>query len=185
MRRLVPAAGALLLLATIGMIAVNNILDGLGLGAVRLSTEGLVMDSPELSGHDGDRSYRVSAQRAIQRITDPRIIDLEQIQAELRLSAEQVVNIDAVRGTYNSALETLDLDGGIDVTTSDGEQGRLNSLEAELKSGTIRSNDPLTLTSSAGVLAAGNLLFDQDAGVLIFAGGIRMTVQPQQLEAQP
>jgi len=185
MRWLVPGTGALLLLATVAMIAASNYLDSLGLGTVRLSSEGLVMDSPELSGHDGDRSYRVSATRAIQRITDPRIIDLEEITAELRLSAEQEVRLEAVRGTYDSTAETLSLAGGITVSTNDGETGRLESLEAELKTGTIWSEDSLMLTSSFGSLSAGAMRFDEAAGALIFGEGIRMTVHPSKGETRP
>ena len=80
LRLLVPGLGALMLLAIVAMIAVSSYLSGLGFGTVTITADGLVMDSPELSGHDGERSYKVSASRAIQRISDPRIIDLERIR---------------------------------------------------------------------------------------------------------
>ncbi|WP_425089014.1 LPS export ABC transporter periplasmic protein LptC [Stappia sp.] len=182
MRILVPASGLVLLLVIAGMIGVSNYLNGLGLGTVSFTADGLVMDSPELSGNDGDRSYRVSAKRAIQRISDPRIIDLETIVAQLRISADQSLEITATRGTYNSAEETLLLADGIDVVTNDGETATFGTLDITLKTGTIRSDDPVELTSSFGALRAGRMQFDQDNGTLTFTQGIQMTIQPPQSE---
>lgn len=164
------------------MIGVSNYLSGLGLGTVSFTADGLVMDSPELSGNDGERSYRVSAKRAIQRISDPRIIDLETITAELRISADQKLDIVAARGTYNSVEETLLLADGIDVVTNDGETATFGTLNIALKTGTIRSDDPVGLTSSFGTLRAGRMQFDQDEGKLTFTQGIQMTIQPPQSE---
>ncbi|WP_208979052.1 LPS export ABC transporter periplasmic protein LptC [Stappia stellulata] len=184
MRILVPASGVLLLLVIVGMIGISNYLSGLGLGTVSFTADGLVMDSPELSGNDGERSYRVSAERAIQRISDPRIIDLETITAELRISADQSLDIVAARGTYNSAEETLFLADGIDVVTNDGETAAFGTLQIALKTGTIRSDDPVELTSSFGALRAGRMQFDQDNGTLTFTQGIQMTIQPPQPETR-
>jgi lipopolysaccharide export system protein LptC len=178
LRVIVPGLGLLLFLAVAGMMAVSSYLSGLGFGAITLTADGLVMDSPELSGHDGDRSYRVTARRAIQRISDPRIIDLEDIKAELKLSAEQSLALTSVRGTYNSAEETLALAGGIDVTTSEGYSARFGSLDVNLKTGEIRTPDPTTLMSSFGSLTASRMRFDQDGSTLTFTDGIRMTIDP-------
>lgn len=185
LRLLVPGLGALILLAIVAMIAVSNYLSGLGFGTVTITADGLVMDSPELSGHDGDRSYKVSASRAIQRISDPRIIDLERIVADLRLSADQQVRIVAARGTYNSAEETLKLADGVDVTTNGGETARFGTLDANLKTGHLRSEEKTLLTSSFGSLTAGRMRFDQDAGTLTFTDGISMTVMPPNAEKAP
>lgn len=185
LRFLVPGAGILMMLVVVGMIAVNNILSGLGLGLVTITADGLVMDSPELSGHDGERSYKVSARRAIQRISDPRIIDLEHITADLRLSAEQSVRIVAARGTYNSSAETLRLADGVDVTANGGETAHFGSLDANLKTGQLRSEEKTRLTSSFGSLTAGRMRFDQDAGTLTFTDGISMTVMPPKAEKAP
>ena len=113
---------------------------------------------------------------------DPRIIDLETIVAQLRISADQSLEITATRGTYNSAEETLLLADGIDVVTNDGETATFGTLDITLKTGTIRSDDPVELTSSFGALRAGRMQFDQDNGTLTFTQGIQMTIQPPQSE---
>jgi lipopolysaccharide export system protein LptC len=182
LRVLVPGLGGLLVVAIVAMMTVSSYLDGLGFGAITLTTDGLVMDSPELSGHDGDRSYRVSATRAIQRISDPRIIDLERIRAELNLSADQNLSVSAARGTYNSAEETLALSDGVEVTTSEGYQARFGSLFINMKSGEIDTPEATTLTSSFGELTASRMRFDRDGSTLTFTDGIRMTIDPSKAE---
>uniref|UniRef100_UPI003BAD9E2F LPS export ABC transporter periplasmic protein LptC n=1 Tax=Stappia sp. TaxID=1870903 RepID=UPI003BAD9E2F len=185
LRFVVPGIGGLLVLAIVAMMAVSSYLDGLGFGAITLTTDGLVMDSPELSGHDGDRSYRVSASRAIQRISDPRIIDLERIRAELTLSADQHLSVNAVRGIYNSTEETLALSDGVDVRTSEGYTARFGSLFINMKSGEIDTPEATTLTSSFGELTASRMRFDRDGSILTFTDGIRMTIDPSKAEQSP
>ncbi|WP_428699304.1 LPS export ABC transporter periplasmic protein LptC [Stappia sp.] len=185
LRLAVPGIGLVLMLGIFAMIGVSSYLSSLGLGNITLTTDGLVMDSPELSGHDGERSYRVSARRAIQRISDPRIIDLEAITAELRMSADQHVRIVATRGTYNSAEETLSLSDGIDVTTNEGQTARFGSLDIALKTGRLASQEETVFTSSFGSLKAGRMRFDQDAATLTFTDGISMTVMPPNAEKAP
>ncbi len=177
-RLLVPGIGVAILIVVVAMIGISNYLSSLGLGNVSLTSDGLVMDSPELSGHDGDRSYRVSAERAIQRISDPRIIDLETIVAQLTLGPEQEVAVTAASGTYNHQNETLVLGGGIDVTTSEGYRARFGALSIDLKNGSVRTDDPVTVDSEHGSIRASRLNFDQDSGTLSFTGGISMTLLP-------
>lgn len=182
LRWLVPGLGGVLLAGIVAMMAVSSYLSSLGLGKITLTADGLVMDQPELSGHDGDRSYRVAARRAIQRLSDPRIIDLEEIRAELRLSAEQTVTVTADRGTYDSAQETLALADGIEVATSEGYAARFGTLFVNLKTGEIETPEPTTLTSSFGTLDASRMRFDRDGSTLTFTDGIRMTIDPSKAE---
>ncbi|WP_209001863.1 LPS export ABC transporter periplasmic protein LptC [Stappia albiluteola] len=180
----IPAIG-MVILAGMGIaIAVSSYLSGLGLGAVSLTADGLVMDRPELSGHDGERSYRVAATRAIQRISDPRIIDLENIVAELQLDAEQKVAIKAVAGTYQSQQETLELRGGIDVSTSQGHTARFDRLDIDLKGGRIETDDAVSIATPHGTLRAARMRFNQDEGTLSFTDGISMSLRPSSQETR-
>ena len=109
-----------------------NILSGFGASNMMLTSEGLVMDQPELSGHDGERSYKVTATRAIQRLSDPRIIDLETIRADIVLSKDQSAEIIALKGIYNNAAETLRLYEGIQLEWSEGYKVDLAEVEVDL-----------------------------------------------------
>ncbi|GGB46247.1 hypothetical protein GCM10011316_17930 [Roseibium aquae] len=167
-----------MLAGMIGLVVLFNVLGSFGATNISLTADGLVMDKPELSGHDGDRSYHVSAQRAIQRLTDPRIIDLEIIRANIVLSPDESAAITALKGTYNNAAETLRLYDGIQLEWSQGFTVDLSDVEVDLKSGALRTDNPISIRSEQGSVRAGKLDYDQDRGVVRFKDGIRMTLNP-------
>ena len=173
-----PLIGGLILAAMAGLIVLFNILSGFGAVNMTLTSEGLVMDHPELSGHDGDRSYKVSAMRAVQRLTDPRVIDLETIRANIVLSVDQSADIIALKGTYNNTDETLRLYEGVQVQSNEGYQVDLSEVLIDLNSGALHTDDPLTIRSDRGRIQAGQLSYDQDLGVVRFSDGIKMTLNP-------
>lgn len=180
----IPGAGALLFAGVVVMIAITNYLSGLGFGKISLTADGLVMDQPELSGHDGKQSYRVAATRAIQRISDPRIFDLETIVAELKVDPDQRVAISAANGTYDSQAETLRLSGGISVSTNDGHSAELERLFVDLDEGSLKTDDPISIATSHGTLTATRMRFDQHDNSLVFSDGISMTLQPPAKETE-
>jgi len=182
LRWLFPILGGLILLGMIGLIVLFNILSGLGLGALSITGEGLVMDRPELSGHDGERSYKVSALRAVQHLTDPRVIDLETIRAEIVLNAEQSASITALKGTYDNGAETLKLYDGIQLEWSEGYKVDLADVQINLKSGALSTSDPISIRSDKGQVRAGTFSYDQDNGIARFRDGIKMVLNPSAKE---
>ncbi|MCX2724257.1 LPS export ABC transporter periplasmic protein LptC [Roseibium salinum] len=178
LRWLFPALGILICAGMIGLIVLFNILSGFGASNMMLTSEGLVMDQPELSGHDGDRSYRVTARRAIQRLTDPKIIDLETIRADIVLSKDQSAQIVAVKGIYNNGAETLRLYEGIQLEWSEGYTVDLSEVEIDLNSGALTTSQPVSIRSDQGQVRAGKLSYDQNKGLVRFTDGIKMRINP-------
>ncbi|WP_208999991.1 LPS export ABC transporter periplasmic protein LptC [Roseibium hamelinense] len=159
LRIALPGLGLLVLAGMIGLVILFNILSGIGGAGVTLTSDGLVMHKPELSGNDGDRSYKVSAVRAIQRLSDPRVIDLETIRAEIDLGADQSAKITALNGTYDNAAETLRLYDGIQLEWSEGYAVDLREVAIDLKTGALTTDDPLIIRSDRGSIEAGQLRY--------------------------
>lgn len=178
LRWLLPGLGILIFGGMIALVVLFNILAGFGASNVTLTSEGLVMDRPELSGHDGERSYQVTALRAIQRLTDPRIIDLETIRANITLSPQQSAKVTALKGTYDNGAETLSLYDGIQLEWSEGYTVDLQEVTINLKTGALVTDDPLSIRSDRGNIRAGRLDYDQDNGVVRFFDGVRLRLQP-------
>lgn len=178
LRWLFPGIGLLILTGMIGTVVLFNVLGGFGAANLMLTSEGLVMDHPELSGHDGERSYKVTARRAIQRLTDPRIIDLETIKADIVLSKDQSAEIVALKGTYNNAEETLRLFDGIQLEWSEGYKVDLTEVSIDLSSGALTTSTPISIRSDQGRVLAGKLSYDQNKGLVRFTDGIKMTLNP-------
>jgi len=178
LRIFLPAVGALIFAGMIGLIVVFNYLTDLGIGAVSLTSDGLVMHRPELSGHDGDRSYKVTANRAVQRLSNPMIIDLEMIRADIVPSPDQTARITALKGTFDNTEETLRLYDGLQIEWSEGYTVDLSEVTVDLKTGAVRTDEPISIRSDKGTIRAGRLSYDQDAGKVRFTDGIKMTLQP-------
>lgn len=178
LRWLFPGIGLLILAVMIGMVVLFNVLSGFGAANMMLTSEGLVMDHPELSGHDGERSYKVTARRAIQRLSDPRIIDLETIRADIVLSEDESAEIIALKGIYNNAAETLRLYEGIQIEWSEGYTVDMSEVEVDLKDGAMSTSEPVSIRSDQGHIQSGNLSYDKAKGLVRFSDGIRMTINP-------
>ena len=178
LRWLFPGVGVLILVGMIGLVVLFNLLGTFGAANLMLTSEGLVMDQPELSGHDGERSYKVTARRAIQRLTDPRIIDLETIKADINLSKDQSADIVALKGIYNNADETLRLYEGIQIIWSEGYTVELDDIDVDLKDGAMSTSNPVTIVSEKGQITGGKLFYDQDNGLVRFTDGVKMTLNP-------
>ncbi|MES0883058.1 LPS export ABC transporter periplasmic protein LptC [Roseibium sp. SCP14] len=178
LRWLFPAIGLLILGGMVGLVVLFNFLSGFGAANMMLTSEGLVMDHPELSGHDDDRSYKVTARRAIQRLSDPRIIDLEIIRADIVLSKDENADIIALKGTYNNAAETLRLYDGIQLEWSEGYKVDLSEVEIDLNNGAMSTTEPVSIRSDQGHVVAGKLSYDQNKGLVRFSDGIKMTLNP-------
>lgn len=178
LRWVFPAVGLLILAGMTGLVILFNVLSGFGAANMMLTSDGLVMDHPELSGHDGDRSYKVTARRAIQRLSDPRIIDLETIRADIVLGKDETAEIIALKGTYDNAAETLRLYEGIQIEWSEGYTVDLSVVDVNLKNGAMKTSEPVLIRSDQGHVQSGNLSYDKENGLVRFSDGIKMTINP-------
>ncbi|OKL44352.1 LPS export ABC transporter periplasmic protein LptC [Pseudovibrio exalbescens] len=182
LRFLLPALGTLIAVGVIGAVILRNILAGMGLGDISLTVDGLVMSNPHLSGSDGERSYSVSAAEAVQRITNPKIIDLDTIRAKIVLGKDENAEVVAAKGTYNAEAETLNLTDGITVTYSGGYTAEFDYLDIDMTSGEILTNSAVTVQAEGGYIHAGSMDYQQDSGVMRFSDGVSMRINPSSLE---
>ena len=162
----------------IGLIVLFNLLSSVGATNLILTADGLVMDFPVLSGHDGEKSYKVTARRAIQRLSDPKILDLEFIDADIVLSASEKARVTSVKGIYNNTLESLKLYDGVQVNWSQGYKVDVSEVDIDMKSGALNTSEPVAIRSDKGQLRGGKMDYDQDKGVVRFTDGVKMTIAP-------
>ncbi len=182
LKRLLPAVSGLIVLGVIATMALRNLLPGFDLGSINITTEGIVMSNPELSGHDGERSYRVKASRAIQSLINPKIVNLEEIDARVTLGADEWVAFTAPFGVYDSGHETLKLSDGIALTWSRGYDVTLSGAKIDLKSGTILSDDAIFVSSEQGTFEAGKISVADNGSSVQFTQGVKMTLHPAKLD---
>ena len=178
LRWVLPGIGILILAGMIGLVVLFNVLNGFGASNVILTKDGLVMDHPKLSGNDGDRSYQVTARRAIQRLSDPRIIDLESINADIVLGPDEGAEVISLKGIYNNAAETLRLYEGVQMVWSKGYTVEVSQVDIDLKTGALSSSDPISIQSEKGRLNSGKVSYDKDNAIVRFTDGVKMRINP-------
>jgi len=179
LRLLLPAIGALLCVIMIGATVITRISISLSIGDLKITTDGLAMDAPHLSGSDGKgRTYTVSAESAVQDLSDTRIIRLKNIEASVTQADGSRARLLADSGVYDSAAQTVVLKENIRLSNSDGSGGALQRAEINLSTGSLTSDSPVAFSSRLGEINAEKMGVEKKAGTVTFSGGVRMTVDP-------
>ncbi|SCM77726.1 hypothetical protein KL86PLE_60041 [uncultured Pleomorphomonas sp.] len=179
LRILLPTLGALLFAVVIGATVITRISISLSIGDLKITTDGLAMDAPHLSGSDGKgRTYTVSAESAVQDLRDTRIIRLKNIEANVIQTDGSRAKLLADTGVYDSAAQTLVLKENIRLSNSDGSGGALSRAEINLGTGSLTSDSPVAFSSRLGEINAEKMGVEKKAGTVTFSGGVRMTVDP-------
>jgi len=179
LRVLLPALGALLCVVVIGATVITRISISLSVGDLKITTEGLAMDAPRLSGSDGKgRTYAVKAESAVQDLGDTQVIRLKGIEASVIQADGSSARLLADNGVYNAAAQTLVLKENIRLTNSDGSGGALDRAEINLATGSLTSDSPVAFSSRLGEINAEKMGVEKKAGTVTFSGGVRMTIDP-------
>ncbi len=179
LRWALPILGVCLALGVIGLSVVSRIGISLAIGDLKITSDGLAMDAPHLSGSDGKgRTYTVSARSAVQSLTDTRIIRLSGIAAHVTRPDGSSADFSADSGVYDAGSQMLTLDQNIVIHGSDGSAASLHKAAIDLQKGTVTSDEPVAFSSNLGEIEAQGMDVTKKAGSVKFGGGVRMTVNP-------
>ncbi len=182
LRVFLPVAGLSIAVGIIGFVLYTNFFSYIKIGEVSFTSDGLVMSNPHLTGNDGDRGYSVHAERAIQRISNPKIIDLETINADISLDRDQSVVVVANKGTYNSDRQTLELRDNVKISYSEGYSAFFDYLDIDMKTSRFVTQDAMELQSDGGYINAGAMDLDQKNSKVTFTKGVKLKLLPSSLE---
>lgn len=149
------------------------------LAGLSLTADGLVMNSPSLSGHLGEgRRYAVGADRAIQSIFTPSRLSLEGVSAYLDLGDDGTLTITGERAAYDTNTEVLTAEGAV-AQTSGGDVITLQSATLYLREERMSSDAPITIVSPKGEIRAGAIDITDSGALLRLTGGVSITIDPQ------
>jgi lipopolysaccharide export system protein LptC len=189
LRKAVPAAIAVALLVIAGVSVFNpfRMLVNLpiDIGNVVVSGTKITMQSPHLAGFTPDRRpYEVTAQTAMQDITDPNFIELETLKAKIEMEDKSTVLMDARRGYFKNREQLLDLRDDV-ILKSPGYVARLSEATIDMGKGTVVSDKPVSIQMTDGTLDAQRLEITNRGELMIFHGGVTMHLQPIDKSARP
>lgn len=148
------------------------------LGEVGLDGTTLTMQNPSLSGfNENGTSYQVTAVRALQDVTNPRVVTLEQINGTMSNADGTNVRVTAKDGVFDADAQIMDLSNKIVVKTDNGESAFLESAHIDMEAGSIVSADPVRAETKNGRIRANSMEIRERGAHLLFTGKVQVELR--------
>ena len=161
----------------------------LTLARATLNGSRVTMDAPKLNGFRRDgRPYEVRARSGVQDVRSPKIIELNEVEANLQTADRTSVRVLAPEGVFDSGADRMRLQSGSG-TGGSGTGGAgavrvtynivMRSAEMDFKTGAMRSNDPVSVTMTNGTVEADSLDVTGNGASVSFIGNVRSVIMPE------
>src|SRR3954454_9989831 len=108
----------------------------------KLAVQGskITMELPHIAGFTRDsRSYELNAETAVQDITKPDMVELQNLRARIEMQDKDVVLITANAGTYHTKADRIVLRDQVVVTSEQGYKALMSEAAVEMKKGNVVS----------------------------------------------
>lgn len=179
MKRILPLVALVLAIAVLGYAVQPRDSGQLAMSFERMGAieNDLAMINPRLTGTDDNGlPFVVTATSAVQLGPTSERVRLENVNADLVLEDGTELNVIAAQGVIDNQTQTLDIYGGIELSTADGYTAETESARADLRQGIVQGDTPVTAQGAMGILTAQSFTFERSSGMLHFAGDVRMQV---------
>jgi lipopolysaccharide export system protein LptC len=190
--RLLRVAIPIVIVLILGATTLVSWLDPLRI-LVRLPTEAgrlvisgtkITMEAPKLSGYTRDhRWYELTALSAAQDITQPNVIELNEVRAKVQAEDKSTMFLSATDGSFDRKGGVLTLGRNIKLRSSSGLELRLEEAIVDTATGEIVSNKPVELLTQQGTLNADRMEVSKSGDIVRFIGGVVMNLPGEAAEA--
>lgn len=177
--------GALAIVATLAAVSLFNPLGGLPgaftIDRATLNGTRITMDQPRMSGFRKDgKPYTVRARTGVQDVRKPGLIELNEISARIQVEENNVVNVVAPAGLFDSGADKLKLQasgsaGFISIKSTSGFDIRMRSADMNFKTGYVQSSEPVNVRMNNGTIDADTLEVRDNGKTISFTGNVRST----------
>jgi lipopolysaccharide export system protein LptC len=145
----------------------------------------VTMEQPKLSGYTADsRPYQFTAKSAEQDITKPDLMELHQIEANIKMQDDSTVKVVSDSGTYDVKSEMLTLNDAVHLVSTNGYELRLSQAVIDVHKGNVVSEQPVWVKLTNGEISAKRFEVIESGGVIRFSGGVATTIVPNQGSSQ-
>jgi len=149
-------------------------------GKVSLSGTRIVMDAPRVKGFTSDgRPYELTARIAVQDITKPNLLELNDPIAHVDLKDGAHVDIQSINGIYDTKSEVLKLSDHVVMVSSSGYEAYLSEATVTINGGQIVSESPVSVKLPNGWLNSKRLEVVDNGALIRFGGGVDLTLEPE------
>ena len=180
LRFLIPF-GSILALSGIIAIAIfdpfRTISTGLAVASFNLSGSQITMEQPQLRGFKQDmRPYEVNADKALQDLKNPTLLDLTDLKAKVGLADKKTALIEAIQGLYDSQAEKMTIDRPLNIK-SDAYDVRMQSAKVDFKAGTVFTDQTVRVIMSTGTIDADKMEVIDSGRKIVFSGRVKTLLQ--------
>jgi lipopolysaccharide export system protein LptC len=153
----------------------------------KLAVQGskITMELPRIAGVTRDkRAYELTAETAVQDITKPDIVELQNLRAKMELQDSDVVVITAKSGTYNTKGDSIVLREHVLVTSANGYNAKLTEASVDMKKGNMQSDRPVEIKLPNGVLTANGMEIVDSGDIVRFTRGVVLNLDAESPSAE-
>jgi lipopolysaccharide export system protein LptC len=174
-----PLAGVALVLVVLGWMAWTSLTGHLGLANVLFTKDGVTMVDPHIAGRAQGRAYDMVAKRGVQSFDSAKRVRFEELTGRVEMQDRRWVRLQAPVGIFDGTAQTLRLEGGVDVVTSEGYRITTASADIDLERGDMKTADRVTVATGDQTLTAAAARVSDGGHVLVFDGGVRLDLAPK------
>jgi lipopolysaccharide export system protein LptC len=154
-------------------------------GDLVISGTKITMQMPRVTGYTRDsRPYELTAKAALQDLTRPDVVELNDIRAKFQMTDNTTTEVVAPSGFFNSKKEVLELGNDTVVTSTSGYKVLIDKAVIDIHANQLTTDYPVTVDSPQGKLVAKSMQI-LEAGNLVRFDGVQMTVQTDEKTGAP
>lgn len=185
LRVALPLGALIVSLIFIGVSAVRSLMpDELQIESAKIEDGKIVMEKPAISGRNSDGvNYSMRADRALQDIKNPNMINLEAITASVPVNDKVVARINAQGGLFDRGANLLNLDKPFTLNLSSGIDAQFKSARLDIGGGTMETQDPVAIQTKGASIVANSLNMKDKGRTMIFSGDVRLNIAPSSLRS--
>jgi lipopolysaccharide export system protein LptC len=143
-----------------------------------ISDGGLKMVNPRIKGvHEKYGVYDIRADHALQQATNPELMNLNVINADVVAPNGQRTVLTAPSGIFHSKKEELTFDNGVVINGDSGMSGRLKTATAFMKDNLLVSKDPVDLAFHNSTIKAQSMTYYSNEGRAVFEGSVKVHLE--------
>jgi lipopolysaccharide export system protein LptC len=148
----------------------------------KLAVQGskITMELPRIVGFTRDnRAYELHAETAVQDISNPDVVELQNLRARMEMQDKDVVNVTANSGTYSTKADKVVLRDQVVVTSQQGYKAVLHEAAIEMKKGNVVSEKPVDITLPNGWLKSNRMEIEGSGEVIRFDRGVTLYIEAE------
>jgi len=143
------------------------------IGSLNLDGSKITMDHANLRGFkDGDLPFTILADKAIQDVSTPYIMNLEGLTSDIVMPDRSAAKIKADTGIYDSQKDVLTVKGHVDIRTP-RYTVLMQSGIIDFKTNRVISREPVSVEMADGTIDAGGMNVFDNGDRIQFDGHVR------------